>query len=755
MELHLVVPASAPSSSAAAPSRKALKQAAKRTQKKARHAPAIAAAAHATPAAQLPAESPRAPLPAPASAAASPASLAAPVPAPKKHKLVSSPNPPPQINAEAAAVGNVAGVAALRKPLNPAPAAAAAAPAAPAAAAAPVAIPAAAAPLAHSRKHPQHFPKPPVPLSVSKQVQSAPAEETAPGSSTHLFATESRFETLGLDARICAHLIKPLSEHGFAFSDPTLVQMRAIPEILAGRDVLVRSETGSGKTLAFVLPILHSLVAANQRLTRSDGLFALMLSPTRELCTQIFDVVVRASRPFPWIVSSAVVGGEKKKSEKARLRKGVNILVATPGRLADHLRTTESLRGSLGSLTVLVLDEADRLMDSGFEKQVEEILGALETLVHGKHVQTVLLSATMTGGVERLVGKALTNPVSIVVSAKPPPPQQQQQQQQQQQSQQQQTPPDEAAASQIFTTPKQLVQHYLVVESPDRLVLMAAFIRRHVRRTGNTCKMLVFVASRVCAEFVHSILSQARWPAEDEEPGLGTKWWVLHGSVRQEERRRALREFARGRGGVLVCTDVAARGLDLPDVDLVVQMDAPSEVSEYVHRAGRTARSGRQGSAVLFLRECELEYCRVLEAHGLKATPVRTEPVYQSLLPREGGEGEALEAKALLQTRLERMVAEDAALGGLAAQAFASYVGAYAVHSRETKHVFVPRALHLGHVAKSFALKEPPTKAGSRAAKRGLDQQQHAAARHGPDAPAGGGKKRNRPMDVKSEFAAG
>lgn len=611
---------------------------------------------------------------------------------------------------------------------------------------------------AHSRKNPMKRPKPKAPLSLVRQTWNAPMEETKTETSTHLFETKVEFSGLGLHTDLVAHLGKSKEEKGMGLAVPTSVQVLAIPVLLNRKDALVRSETGSGKTLAFLLPILHSLVTRKEedtkRISRADGTYALILSPTRELCLQIFDVLIVASKPFHWIISTAIVGGEKKKSEKARLRKGVNIVVATPGRLADHLRTTSSLRGSLEAnpLRWLVMDEADRLLDAGFEKQVVEIIRLLKELSYGNaevelkdmenRTQTVLLSATITSSVERLAGFCLFEPVRLEAER----------------GNRISNKENGDAVSSItrsstgkndeeFVTPKQLVQHFILVESKDRLVGLAAFLRRHIRRTGNTCKTLVFVSSRACAEFLHQIFSTVVWPpsqylvggatltaeesslgdaastgASSSTPsneGFGTKWYVLHGSVDQKERKRTLKEFSQVRGGVLICTDVAARGLDLPAVDLVVQYDAPTEVSEYVHRVGRTARSGRRGAAALFLRETELEYLEILKRHGLVATPVKMS--YESLLPPPPPGGPAgkkkrtdlidpEEAKLLLQSAFETIVEKNEKMTESARNGYLSWVGAYAVHSAETKHVFVPRELHFGHVARSFALKEAPTK---------------------------------------------
>jgi len=226
--------------------------------------------------------------------------------------------------------------------------------------------------------------------------------------------------------------------------------------------------------------------------------------------------------------------------------------------------------------------------------------------------------------------------------------------------------------------------------------------------------------------------------------GLGTKWWKLHGSVEQRERRRTISEFSNAKGGVLICTDVAARGLDLPNIDWILQYDPPSEVEDYVHRVGRTARNGRKGSAVIFLSPEEIQYVDILKVHSIRIKPITVSSILQSLIPTQqrvilrkttkGIASRALfnpdAAGDLLQIKLEDVV--NAASGEekekkwkgnrkkveeyngpdlkpLAEDAYVSFLRAYAVHSKETKHIFHPKKLHLGHVARSFGLREPPT----------------------------------------------
>lgn len=213
----------------------------------------------------------------------------------------------------------------------------------------------------------------------SKRIQDAPRPPKLVASrpSKHLLDHGSWAE-LDLDERVVRHVegaAAAAGGKGLGFSRPTRVQELTIPTLLAGRDMMVRSETGSGKTLAFLIPIVHSLVRAPRRISRGMGTFAVVLAPTRELCSQIADVLARLVSPFPWLVPTSLSGGEKRKAEKARLRRGATIVVSTPGRLLDHLQHTQSFRRD--RLRWLVLDEADRLLDLGFEQQVRMILQSL------------------------------------------------------------------------------------------------------------------------------------------------------------------------------------------------------------------------------------------------------------------------------------------------------------------------------------------------------------------------------------------
>ncbi|XP_029392050.1 probable ATP-dependent RNA helicase DDX31 isoform X2 [Mus pahari] len=446
------------------------------------------------------------------------------------------------------------------------------------------------------------------------------------------------------------HLISTINTV-LKMSSMTSVQKQSIPVLLEGRDALVRSQTGSGKTLAYCVPVVQSLQALTSKIQRSDGPYALVLVPTRELALQSFDTVQKLLKPFTWIVPGVLMGGEKRKSEKARLRKGINILISTPGRLVDHIKSTKNLH--FNRIRWLIVDEADRILDLGFEKDITVILNAVNAECQKR--QNVLLSATLTEGVTRLVDISLHNPVSISVLDKNC----------------NQPNPEEAGSIQLnsFAIPESLDQHVVLVPSKLRLVCLAAFILQK-------CK----------------------------------------------ERTSVFHEFSHSETGVLLCTDVASRGLDLPQVTWIVQYSAPSSPAEYIHRIGRTARIGCHGSSLLILAPSEAEYVNSLASHKINVGEIKMEDILAVLAKddcfkrrqrgaqksRASGPQEIRERATVLQTVFEDYVHSSQRMVSWAKKALQSFIQAYATYPKELKSIFHVRALHLGHVAKSFGLRDAP-----------------------------------------------
>ncbi|KAM6183938.1 LOW QUALITY PROTEIN: ATP-dependent DNA helicase DDX31 [Erethizon dorsatum] len=536
--------------------------------------------------------------------------------------------------------------------------------------------------------------------------------------------TREAFCELGLHP----HLISTINTV-LKVSSMTSVQKQSIPVLLEGRDVLVRSQTGSGKTLAYCIPVVQSLQAMKSKIQRSDGPYALVLVPTRELALQSFDTVQKLLKPFTWIVPGVLMGGEKRKSEKARLRKGINILISTPGRLVDHIKSTKNIHFS--RIQWLVLDEADRILDLGFEKDITVILNAVNKECQKR--QNVLLSATLTEGVTRLADISLHNPVNISVVDKS-----RDQSTPKSRAVQDVGPPQTVNRLDSFAIPESLEQHVTLVPSKLRLVCLAAFILQKCKFEKDQ-KMIVFFSSCELVEFHYSLflrtlLSRTGAPTSGQAPSASTrlKFLRLHGNMEQEERTAVFWEFSHSKTGVLLCTDVAARGLDLPQVTWIVQYNAPSSPAEYIHRIGRTARIGCHGSSLLILAPSEAEYVNSLASHKINISEIKMEDIL-SILTRDDcfkvrrrenqkshavGPQQIRERATVLQTVFEDYVHSSERTVSCAKKALQSFIGAYAAYPRALKHIFHVRSLHLGHVAKSFGLRDAPRNLGVSAGKR-------------------------------------
>ncbi|HTT86282.1 MAG TPA: DEAD/DEAH box helicase, partial [Acidimicrobiales bacterium] len=357
------------------------------------------------------------------------------------------------------------------------------------------------------------------------------------------------FEALG----VAPELVGVLSSQGITAPFP--VQALTIPDGIAGRDVCGKAKTGSGKTLAFGLPLLMRV--GDPAPHRPRGL---VLVPTRELAVQVADVL----KPLAESVGRRVVvlyGGADIERQIKKLRKPVDVVIATPGRLIDLSDRGEV---SVADVEVAVLDEADRMADMGFLPQVDWVLRR----IHGPH-QTMLFSATLDGDVDRLVRRHLSDPVRHeVASARP--------------------------------TVESMEHRFLQVHQMDKVKVAAAICR-------GASKVLVFVRTKRGADRLVEQLGRERVRAA-----------AIHGDLRQSSREKALLDFTTAKLPVLVATDVAARGLDIEDVDVVVHYDPPEDHKAYLHRSGRTARAGGKGVvATLVLWDQELEVKRLMKRIGV------------------------------------------------------------------------------------------------------------------------------------------
>ena len=363
--------------------------------------------------------------------------------------------------------------------------------------------------------------------------------------------SEASFESLGL----AAPLLQACAEVGYA--TPTDIQVQAIPLLLHGRDLLGVAPTGSGKTAAFALPLLQRVIAGRQHAYRRVR--ALVLVPTRELAAQVGETFRRLGTSCPRELKVAVLhGGVSANPQMMALRGGADVVVATPGRLLDLL-DKNAVR--LDAVEALVLDEADRLLDLGFAAERERVLAALPA-----RRQNLLFSATFPPEVQALADGLLRDPVRIDAAAEPR---------------------DEPA----------IVQRVIEVDAPRRTELL-----RHLVRQEGWRRVLVFVATRYATEHVARKLFER-----------GLRAAALHGDMSQSRRGEVLEEFKDGRWDVLVTTDLAARGIDIPRLEVMVNYDLPRSADDYVHRIGRTGRAGAVGLAVSFTGGATEAHFRLIE----------------------------------------------------------------------------------------------------------------------------------------------
>jgi ATP-dependent RNA helicase RhlE len=353
-------------------------------------------------------------------------------------------------------------------------------------------------------------------------------------------------------------LIDPLLRtlEALGYHTPTPVQTQAIPAVLAGRDLMAAAQTGTGKTAGFALPLLQRLLTMQGQVS-SNGVRVLVLVPTRELAEQVHESFRAYGAGLP-LRTAVAYGGVSINPQMMKLRKGLDVLVATPGRLLD-LHRQNAVR--FEQLDTLVLDEADRMLDLGFSRELDAVFSALP-----KQRQTLLFSATFSDAIRAMAAQLLSDPLSIEVSPR-------------------------------NTTVKKIRQWVIPVDKKRKAELFLHLLR--ARRWGQA---LVFVKTRKGVDqLVELLLAQ------------GLRADAIHGDKPQPARLRALERFKAGEVALLVATDVAARGLDIDDLPLVVNFDLPTVAEDYIHRTGRTGRAGASGEAVSLVCADEVDLLAAVE----------------------------------------------------------------------------------------------------------------------------------------------
>ncbi len=434
------------------------------------------------------------------------------------------------------------------------------------------------------------------------------------------------------DFDLSPSILETLTQLGYETA--TEVQAKSIPILLNGEDIIGSAKTGSGKSLAFLIPAAEVLL----KNMNSEGIQVLVLSPTRELAMQLFNVAKDLLRDNGTICS-IVIGGGKRKQESDALKSGnVKLLVATPGRLLDHMANTKGFK--YDNIKVLVIDEADKILNIGFEEELKEILRMIP-----KERQTMLFSATMNEKVEDLIKLSMKSYESVRIKSTEP-------------------------------TVSSLEQGYLIIDADKKFLFLFTFIKKNMKR-----KIIVFFSTCKEVEFFSSLLNYVDVPVLS-----------ITGDYKQQKRTTTFMEFCGMEKGILLCTDVAQRGLDIPDVDWVLQYDPPHDYEEYLHRVGRTARGANQGGkALIMILPNEIGFIRKLQQNKINIS-----------------EFEFPENKlAKVQEQLEKLVCKkDHYLMQSATEAYRAYIHAY--NAQTNKEDFNLDKLDLMKLCKSFGLKSPP-----------------------------------------------
>jgi len=381
--------------------------------------------------------------------------------------------------------------------------------------------------------------------------------------------TETTFGSLPL----CAPLQRALREHNYQV--PTPIQAQAIPFLLEGHDLLGSAQTGTGKTAAFALPILQKFVTEPARL-QPHRFRALVLTPTRELAVQVaksFDTYGKHVRFRSALVYGGVAAGPQIKA----MKRGVDVLVATPGRLLD---LKEQGFIDFSALEFFVLDEADRMLDMGFMPDIRRIVRELP-----QDRQSLFFSATFSGPIKELAGSILSNAQEVRIAPKQ-------------------------------TTAKSIDHRMCFLSRSNKPALLTSLLEQQEKREGKNLT-LVFSRTKHGADKLAKQLSKA-----------GARSESIHGNKSQNARQRALENFRKGRARILVATDVAARGIDIRDITLVINYDMPNEPEAYVHRIGRTARAGADGSALSFCTREDISELRAIERCVRQQIPVHREHAF-------------------------------------------------------------------------------------------------------------------------------
>ena len=427
-------------------------------------------------------------------------------------------------------------------------------------------------------------------------------------------------------------LLERLNLKGYEIA--TEIQAKSIPIALKGEDIIGSAKTGSGKSLAFLIPTVEYILNH----PKNEGIQALVITPTRELALQLYDLAKILMNDNGTSCVLVIGGGNRKKEAEKLSSNEARIIICTPGRLIDHMVNTKKF--DYNNIKILIIDEADKILKIGFEEELTEIIKLIP-----KNRQTLLFSATITPKVEDLITLSVKNYENIRIKSSDP-------------------------------TVSTLEQGYLKIDADKKFLFLFTFFKKN-----KNSKILVFFATCKEVEFYSSLLNYVDVPVLS-----------ITGEYKQQKRSTTFMEFCSLEQGILLCTDVAQRGLDIPDVDWVIQYDPPHDPEEYLHRVGRTARGANKvGKALLMIMPNEINFIRMLQLYKIKLDEFQ--------FPEK--------KLAKVQEQLEKLVnKKDKFLLNLATDAYRAYIHSY--HANTDKDTFDLEKLDLLKVCKSFGLISPP-----------------------------------------------
>jgi len=471
--------------------------------------------------------------------------------------------------------------------------------------------------------------------------------------------TSIDFESLSINE----HLKKVLQ--GNNYNQMTKIQQTAIPLLLTKSNSLIKSETGSGKTLCYLVPIYELLMKRTEKVSRAHGTLALIICPTRELCIQVDEEARKLSKAAIWVVNGAIMGGESIKKEKARLRKGINILISTPGRLVYHLQNSQSFQAQ--SLEFLVLEESDRTLDMGFTKDIETIIDILSKRTpNWDKVQKILISANFSQKIKTLTLKMSSKELKYIGWEEKKGEMVEDQ--------------EFFEIEEMLKIPKSIKQEYVVLKEDQKIAFLINILRK--AKEGSQ-KIMIFVATIDETEYLNHLLKLF------EDISEKFKVFKLHGDIDQKTRTATYMDFKKKTGfSVLIATDVASRGLDFNCVDITILTSIPPRPIDYCNTIGRTGRIDQSGLSLLMLYEQELGYLDELRKNGIDELKK-----YKKIRMIEGSDN--------IRREIVTIIRNDYDTKGMAKRAYVSFMRAY---NRNQKGRFFLKELNLQGLARSFGI---------------------------------------------------